>query len=215
MEQHPREGVRASAVPRGPRRAANTLAVAALVVAGALSGCASGGGASVIDRTMQAVGLQDRAPAPNDIALRLHAGDNLNAGTDSRALSLVVRVYQLRDRERFEQAPFDVFLDAQRERDVLGNDMIAVTEFLLSPGQRHEVLEQLPADGRHLGVVALFRSPAPTRWRFSFDAPAAAKGGVTVGLHACAMTTTSAALETQLAGPAHSLSGSRCTSTPG
>lgn len=214
MEQHTMEGA-AHAGRAGLRRGCLGLLVA-IAVAG-LPACSSGGGVrQAMDATLQKVGLQERPPQPRQVPLRLHAGDNLNAGTGREPLSLVVRVYQLRDRERFERAPFDVFVDEQREIDVLGSDVLAVTEFLLAPGQRHEVLEQLPVDGRYLGVVALFRQPAPVRWRLTFDPAAATPGGITVGLHACAMTTPSLeALETPLAGEAHSLAGSRCSRGPG
>jgi len=211
MERFTTEGAHG----RGRTRVGGWLSV--LLVCVGLAGCGAGTGIrQAMDTTLQKVGLQDPVPQPRQIHLRLHAGDNLNAGTGTRPLSLVVRVYQLRDRTRFEQAPFEVFVDEQREIDVLGGDVLAVTEFLLAPGQRHDVLEQLPADGRHLGVVALFRQPAPVRWRLTFDPVAAARGGVTVGLHACAMTTPSvAALQTALSGEAHSLSGSRCSSNSG
>jgi len=209
MEQHTMDGV--ARIPRGRARPACRVLLATFACI-ALGACASGSGVrQAMDATLQKVGLQAPSPRPRQIRLRLHAGDNLNAGTGTRPLSLVVRVYQLRDRQRFEQASFDVFINEQREYDVLGGDVIGVTEFLLSPGQRHDVVEQLAADSRHLGVVALFRQPAPVRWRFTFDTDAGASSGVFVGLHACAMTTSSVqALQTMLAGEPHSLAGNRC-----
>lgn len=182
----------------------------------AVTGCSSQGGIKqAFGKTLQAVGLGDAKAQVHEVPLRLYAGDNLNAGDGKRALSLVVRVYQLRNLERFEAAPFDVFLDQQREHDVLGDDLLGVTEILLAPGQRHEVLERLPAEGEHVGVVALFRAPARSRWRFAFDASEATRDGITVGLHACAMTTPSAALETRLASPSHSLASSNCAAPQG
>lgn len=182
-----------------------------------ISGCATQGGGikEAFGNTLQAVGLKQGEARPIELPVRLYAGDNLNAGTDGRAVSLVVRVYQLRDAQRFDEAAFDVFLDERREHDVLGDDLISVTEFLLAPGKRHEIVEHLPADGSHLGVVALFRAPAPTRWRFTFDARDALAEGITVGLHGCAMTTASPALVTRLSTPAHSLSSSRCAPAGG
>lgn len=175
------------------------------------SGCATQGGA--LDKTLQAVGLKKQGAAQsNQLPVRLYAGDNLNAGGDGQPAVLAVRVYQLRAAKRFDDAAFDVFLDERREQDTLGDDLISVTEFLLAPGKRHEVEESLPADGTHLGVVALFRTPAPTRWRFTFDTAKAAAEGITVGLHSCAMTTSTPALTTRLSTPAHSLSSSRCAS---
>lgn len=205
-----------------PRRFASKLAsgVRWLVVVACLlsAGCATGGDGikQAFGTTLQAVGLKQRGEAhPVELPVRLYAGDNLNAGTDGRAASLVVRVYQLRDAKRFDDAAFDVFLDERREHDVLGDDLISVTEFLLAPGKRHEVLENLPTDGSHLGVVALFRAPAPTRWRLTFETREAATEGITVGLHGCAMTTASPALVTRLSTPAHSLSSSRCAPAGG
>lgn len=184
------------------------VAVACLVI----SGCATQGGGVQEGFLMklQSAGLKQGKAQPSELPIRLYAGDNLNAGDNGKAAALVVRVYQLRDAKRFDEAAFDVFLDERREQDVLGEDLISVTEFLLAPGKRHEVVEALPADGTHMGVVALFRAPAPTRWRFTFDTRQATAEGITVGLHGCAMTTASPALTTRLSTPAHSLSSSRC-----
>lgn len=197
------------------RTVSNARPVAWLLVAAAclaISGCATQGGGvkGAVGKTLQAVGLKQVEAQPGELPIRLHAGDNLNTGDDGRAAALVVRVYQLRDAKRFDDAAFDVFLDERREHDVLGDDLVSVTEFLLTPGKRHEVLETLADDGSHIGVVALFRAPAPTRWRFTFDTGQANADGITVGLHGCAMTTASAGLVTRLSTPAHSLSSSRC-----
>ena len=100
------------------------------------TGCGSQGGIKqAFGKGLQAVGLGDAKAQAHEVPLRLYAGDNLNAGDGKRALSLVVRVYQLRNLERFEAAQFDVFLDQQREHDVLGDDLLGVTEILLAPGK--------------------------------------------------------------------------------
>ncbi len=183
----------------------------------AISGCATQGAGvkQALGKTLQAVGLKQGEAKRGELPIRLYAGDNLNSGDDGRAVALVVRVYQLREAKRFDAAAFDVFLDERREHDVLGDDLISVTEFLLTPGKRHEVLESLPEDGTHVGVVALFRAPAPTRWRLTFDTRQTDAEGITVGLHGCAMTTASAGLITKLSTPAHSLSASRCGAVGG
>lgn len=185
--------------------------VLAVVLALGGAGCASSGGiGGTVDKAMQSVGLKQAVPKEHTVPLRLYAADNLNAGAGTRPLALVVRVYQLRGLQRFEQAPFDAFLDEDAERAALGSDLVVANEVLLTPGQRHEFQERVAADASHLGVVALFRSPASSRWRFAFDSRKAAAEGITVGLHACALTTTSAALETRLASEAHALSAVNC-----
>lgn len=197
------------------RHRAPYLAATALLALLA-GGCASSGGVGkVVGKAMESVGLKastPEVPQAHTVPLRLYAADNLNSGSGTRPLALVVRVYQLRSLQRFEQAPFDAFLDENAERAALGNDLVAANEVLLTPGQRHEVQEKVSADAGHLGVVALFRSPAGSRWRYVFDSRKAVKDGITVGLHACAMTTTSTALETQLASEPHALSSVNCAS---
>ena len=43
-----------------------------------------------------------------------------------------------------------------------------------------------------MGVVALFHSPPAQGWRLAFAAPEAERSGVTIGLHACAMSSNGA-----------------------
>lgn len=195
-----------------PAKAATMVLLGALFAL-ALGGCATAGKA--LDKTLQAVGVkkddaEPAAPKPVNVPLSLMAGSNLNAGTGKTGLTLVVRIYQLRNRDRFEQAPFDAFVDEQREQAALGTDLISVSEVLLSPGQKHESQQRVAGEAAFVGAVALFRTPASSRWRFLFDAPEAATSGITLGLHACAMTTTSPGLVTVLSGEPHSLTSVNC-----
>lgn len=183
-----------------------------------LAGCAStpsrDDAPGLIGRALETVGLrkstEDSAPRAKTVPLKLWAGQNLNSGRDNRSLAVVVKIYRLRDHQRFERAPFSAFLDEDTERAALGEDLISATEIVLQPGQRHEIAERLPPEAGTMGVVALFRAPAPGRWRFAFDAAAAEKDGVTVGLHACALTTSSSALRSQVVGEPHTLTLTRC-----
>ena len=167
----------------------------------------------MIRKALETVGLKEPAESPNQpksVKVQMFAGQNLNAGRDNRSLALVVRVYRLRQSSRFEQASFDAFLDEDTERRALGDDLLGATEIVLQPGQRHEIVELVPPEAGAVGVVALFRSPASKRWRLSFDSKLAAKDGIAIGLHACALTTSSAGLTTSVSGGAASLVGVRC-----
>ena len=163
-----------------------------------LGGCASGGG--------------PEAQPEITVPLRLHAGDNLNAGGDGPGVATVVRIYHLRGMARFEQAPFDVLMDETREQAALGSDLVQAREVVLTPGMQREFEERVSPDTTHIGVAALFREPASGRWRYAFDArqEGVAGEGITIGLHACAMTTSSTALSTRLPGDASSLASVRC-----
>lgn len=123
-----------------------------------------------------------------DVAIRLHAASALNLDSRGSPLAVVARVYKLRQQVAFQQAPYDTFLNTQKEKDALGADLIDVKEVMLVPGQRYEVVEKLGRDAAFVGVVALFHSPAPQRWRLVYPTADAAVGGITVGVHGCALS---------------------------
>ena len=126
--------------------------------------------------------------ATRNIALRLHAASALNVDAHGRPLAVVTRIYTLRQEAAFRQAPYDAFLHPQREREALGADLIDVKEVTMMPGQRYEVVEKVSRDASFVGVVALFHSPAPQRWRLVYSAADAAQGGITVGVLGCALS---------------------------
>lgn len=164
-----------------------------IVIAGllALQGCAAG---SIAGAALQIAGVQkppelpDAQKPPRTVALRLHAAHNLNAGKAPQPMALATRIYKLRQTAAFQQMNFNAFLNAQTERELLGNDLLEVKEVMLIPGQRYEVAEKVTREAYFIGVVALFQAPAEQRWRLSFAAADAEKSGITVGLHACAMS---------------------------
>jgi type VI secretion system protein VasD len=161
-----------------------------LVLAAALGGCAGDG---LGGRALEATGLRkpvqlEAMKAPRNVALRLHAAPKLNTDAQGRPLALVARVYTLRQSAAFEAAPYATFLTPGADREAFGPDLVEVKDVTLVPGQRYEVVEKVPRDAAFVGVVALFRSPAPQRWRMSFAAAEAESAGVTVAVQACALT---------------------------
>ena len=174
---------------------ATALPLLALLQALLLTGCAGGAIGTLANAALQMAGvakpppeLPDAQQPPRNVSIRLHAGQRLNTDADGRPLALVARIYKLRQSAAFEQAPYDSFLDAQREKAALGADLMEVKEVLLVPGQRYEVQEKVSKEAYFIGVVALFRAPATQRWRATFAAADAERGGITVGLHACALS---------------------------
>lgn len=180
-------------------------------MAGALgtTGCASDGFAA---RALESVGLKTppppapempapsgtdlptlsgqlpRLPTERRVALRIHAGEVLNTAAGGRSLAVVVRVYQLRGTSSFTQATYAMFAGGTDGRPFSNDDVVSAKEIVLVPGQKYEMLEPLARDATHLAVVALFRAPDPQRWRFVFDARAAQRTGITLGVHGCAMS---------------------------
>lgn len=175
--------------------------VFALACCAAVGGCGTpGDAAGPLDHALQAAGLAtphevsgvipgSQPAAPRTLVLRLHAGEILNTGIDGRSLSVVARIYKLRDPAAFEAAPYTDFQDsASGGHPAFSADVVDVREVVFTPGRRYEAVEPLAADVRYVAVVGLFRSPAPDRWRFVFDVRPAAPAKITMGIHGCALS---------------------------
>ena len=142
--------------------------VASLIL---LSGCATDGDM-----------VRNSKPQASTLEQALtEAGAALAAGEGDKAQGILKTA-------AFQQMNFNAFLNAQTERELLGNDLLEVKEVMLIPGQRYEMAEKVTREAYFIGVVALFQAPAEHRWRLSFAAADAEKSGITVGLHACAMS---------------------------
>lgn len=179
-----------------------------------LAGCGGAALGPLAGAALEAAGIR-KAPElpeaqkpPRNVPLRLHAAAKLNADGRGQPLALAVRLYKLRQKSAFEQMPYAAFLDPQAERERLGADLVEVREIMLVPGQRYEVTEKVAREAGHIGIVALFHRPAAERWRVAFSTPDAEREGITVGLHACAMTVAGAGASAS--GPAAMLGSVRC-----
>jgi type VI secretion system protein VasD len=176
-----------------------SLLACAMVLSWALSGCASSdSGGGMLDKSLEMLGIR-KPDVPQGVTvpplqldkkvvLRVHAGEQLNTGTNGRSLSVVVRVYHLKNSAAFLRAPYDAFRSPEAEKTAFGPDLEDVREVVLTPGQKSETVESMARNAPYLGVVALFRAPATGRWRFAFDANGAEKKGVTLGVHGCALS---------------------------
>lgn len=154
--------------------------------------------------------LPDIQMPPRKVALKLHAGKNLNAGGTEKPLSLVTRVYKLKQTGAFYAAPYGAFLSPEKEKEALGADLVEVREVSLLPGQRYEITEKVAREAGYIGIVALFRTPEPQRWRVAYGAKEAESAGIIVGLHACSLTAGKGATIEQNTIAALAVSPSRC-----
>jgi type VI secretion system protein VasD len=132
--------------------------------------------------------LPDVQMPPRKISLKLHAGTNLNAGATGKPLSLVTRIYKLKQTAAFYSVPYAAFLSPETEKKALGADLIEVREVSLVPDQKYEVIEKVGREASYIGIVTLYLAPAPQRWRAAFAVKEAETAGILVGLHACSMT---------------------------
>lgn len=167
----------------------------------ALAGCETAGKAveavgSVKDKALEVVGLKkpevpelpESALPERKVTLRIQASESLNVDASGRSLALVTRVYKLKSAQAFLSTPYEAFGNVAREKEHLGEDIVEVRDLQLVPGQRYEVQDKVAREAGYIGVVALFRAPAPQRWKYAFAAEAAQKTGITLGAHACSLS---------------------------
>ena len=100
-----------------------------------------------------------------DAQIEFRAGSSLNRDAEGLAHPVVIRICQLRDKDRFETATFEELLN--QETDFLGNDDVIHQEFTLFPDSKQiiEIDIAHEEDAQYLGVMALFHKPGPDTWR--------------------------------------------------
>jgi type VI secretion system protein VasD len=93
----------------------------------------------------------------------LNGGADLNPDQNGQPLSVVVRVYQLKDKGRLESADYNAILKSERE--TLSDDLVERQERVVQPGTQEMLEISANPAARYLGIVALFRNPAGDTWR--------------------------------------------------
>jgi type VI secretion system protein VasD len=187
-----------------------------------LAGCATTAGQMIGDATVGAletlgmkkpeipVEIPELQKPPRKIKLRLFAGENLNADTKGRPLAVVMKIYKLKNANLLASMPYDSFLSPAKEKEALGSDLLDVREVTLIPGKQYEFEEKVSREAGVMGIVTLFHSPSSERWRYVFGAADSEESGITVGIHACAMTVSAGKLAVGDPVAAANLSTTRC-----
>lgn len=158
-----------------------------------LYGCQSGGvvGAAgkVADAALGVIGLKraDQTPQPKIIAVELNASPKLNADASGRGLSVVAKLYKLKDANNFLRSSYETFQQSAREKEALGSDLIESKEILLIPGQRYRGSEKLVPEAGYLGLVVLYRDPDPKHWRVALAQSDIGAEGLSVDVRSCAI----------------------------
>ncbi|WP_423369133.1 type VI secretion system lipoprotein TssJ [Burkholderia sp. LMG 32019] len=81
----------------------------------------------------------------------------LNPDEAGRAMSVAVRVYQLKDRKVFDGASYDDLMKS--DRAVLAQDLQADMSTVVSPGASASLSQPMRGDTRYVAVVAFYRAP--------------------------------------------------------
>lgn len=125
------------------------------------------------------------ASGPTAYDVRGQADPVLNRDVSGKSLSVVVRLYQLKQPTEFSKLAFESLASGRPEADLLGAELIDKSEVVVLPGTQHVSTEMLSENANYLGVVAFFRQPEPQYWRYLIPASQVRSKGVTFRLQDC------------------------------
>lgn len=102
-------------------------------------------------------------------SLSVASGAILNPDFQGNAMSVVVRVYHLRDKAEFSKLTFEMLSSEKTDKELLGQDFLGSHELVLVPGGNYNTQLDLPSGTRYVGAMAFFRSPDANFWRVLVD----------------------------------------------
>ena len=100
---------------------------------------------------------------PAQVNLVLAAAPAINPDPSGQPLSVVVRIYQLKDPGRLETADYNAIWKSDKE--TLSDDFLERQERIVQPGSRETLEIRTNPLAAYLGIVALFRNPSGDTWR--------------------------------------------------
>jgi type VI secretion system protein VasD len=103
-------------------------------------------------------------PAPPTLlSLELNSKQNVNPDVSGKGAPVLLRIYELKDQTNFNGADFFALFD--KEKAVLGGDLLRKQEFLLKPGETKTLQIEPGAETRYIGFFAAFRQLDNAQWR--------------------------------------------------
>ena len=97
------------------------------------------------------------------VKVNVAADQALNQDNQQRSLPVVVRVYQLSSKTKFEHADFKQLW--KQDMALLGTELLSREEYLIHPGEDSTLKMTKQDNVQYIGVVALFRDNVQNHWR--------------------------------------------------
>jgi type VI secretion system protein VasD len=139
----------------------------------------------ILSAILGAALLAGCASGPTVYEIRGEADPMVNRDVSGAPLSVVVRLYQLKDGQEFSKLTFDTIAGGRPETELLGAELLEKNEVVLVPGNKHTSTDKLREDTKYVGVVAFFRRPDQHYWRYLVDADKVRSNGLTFRAHDC------------------------------
>lgn len=112
------------------------------------------------------------APKPCDVqivTLNIYAADNINPNENGNPRPVVVRLYQLKNEVRMENATYDQIL--LKDKETLEDDIMKMDEVSIFPNDLVEVKFERIKEASTLAGVALFHGPKGSSWKTFYAFP--------------------------------------------
>lgn len=119
-------------------------------------------------------------PEPVPYEIKANADPVINRDISGMPLSVVVRLFQLKQEKEFDQLTFDLATSNRTDAELFGESLLQRSELLLVPGSTHVSTETILPDTKYLGVVAYFRKPDAHYWRYLIDAQQVREKGLNI-----------------------------------
>lgn len=106
------------------------------------------------------------APEPKEstrLDLTITTSSSVNLDDKQQANPIEIRIYELKNSKTFENADF--FSLQSKDKELMGNDLIAVDTYLLRPGEERKIKRKSDNEATAIGVLAGYRDLGKTLWR--------------------------------------------------
>ncbi len=114
-------------------------------------------------------GAKPTCKVPTAVELEVETSDRLNRDAEGQSLPTQLRLYQVRDLSRLQQASSDDMFE--NAKDTLGDTLLGADEMTLYPGQVVVRRFQRNPQADYIVGVAIFRSPVGSAWRTVQELP--------------------------------------------
>ncbi|MDQ0314296.1 type VI secretion system lipoprotein TssJ [Amorphus orientalis] len=124
--------------------------------------------------------------SPTTLNITMSANAQLNPNVDDEPSPVVVRIYELKSAQSFNQAEFFQLYDDDTK--TLGPDLVAKTEYEIAPGTTKKIKKTTPDETAYIAVLAGFRDIDSATWRASAAVTKNKENIVTVTLTSLAVS---------------------------
>ena len=131
---------------------------------------------------------------PKTFNVLVQSTEDLNPDAQNKSLSVVLKIYQFRDKEGFEKLSLLDINSNKTDEVLLGQTQLMKQEVVILPAQHQTISVHPKPDTRYLGVIAMFRLPDQQRWKLLFRTQDLKSDDI-VKIDRCALFSSSKAVE--------------------